>query len=255
MIYITGDTHGEFQRFSRKRFPGQDAMTKDDVMIIAGDFGGVWYGSGDTARLKSENWSLDELDGRAFTTLFVPGNHENYDRLMSDEFPLRPWKNGLVKVIRPSVLMLMRGEVYEIDGKRLFAFGGARSHDIWDGILDPADPDWKAQEKRLKQRKKTAYRVKGLTWWESEMPSREEMRRGLEALDTCGWEVDYVVTHCAPSGVQEALGRPETDDLTDYLEEIHGKLKYRQWFFGHYHRDQRIDSKDMLLYEAIVRVQ
>ena len=38
MIYITGDTHAEFKRFSKKVF---DA-TENDYVIICGDFGGVW---------------------------------------------------------------------------------------------------------------------------------------------------------------------------------------------------------------------
>ena len=33
----------------------------------------------------------------------------------------------------------MRGQVYEINGKTFFTFGGASSHDIQDGILDPND--------------------------------------------------------------------------------------------------------------------
>jgi len=43
MIYITGDTHGEFKyRFNTENFPEQREMTKDDYVIICGDFGGVW---------------------------------------------------------------------------------------------------------------------------------------------------------------------------------------------------------------------
>ena len=42
MIYITGDCHGDFKRFNKKNFPEQLEMTKDDFVIICGDFGGVW---------------------------------------------------------------------------------------------------------------------------------------------------------------------------------------------------------------------
>lgn len=43
MIYITGDTHGEFgRRFNTQNFPEQKPMTKDDYVIICGDFGGIW---------------------------------------------------------------------------------------------------------------------------------------------------------------------------------------------------------------------
>ena len=38
--------------------------------------------------------TLDELDRRSFTTLFIPGNHENYARLMSDEFQTADWHGG-----------------------------------------------------------------------------------------------------------------------------------------------------------------
>lgn len=42
MIYITGDTHSDFTRFSTDKFPIQSEMTKNDYVIICGDFGGVW---------------------------------------------------------------------------------------------------------------------------------------------------------------------------------------------------------------------
>ena len=45
MICITGDTHGGFQRFGNKYFPQQREMSRDDYMIISGDFGGLWDGS------------------------------------------------------------------------------------------------------------------------------------------------------------------------------------------------------------------
>lgn len=42
MIYITGDTHADFTRFSTDKFSIQKEMTKEDYIIICGDFGGVW---------------------------------------------------------------------------------------------------------------------------------------------------------------------------------------------------------------------
>ena len=42
MIFVTGDCHGEFQKFSTSAFPEQKEMTKDDIVIICGDFGAVW---------------------------------------------------------------------------------------------------------------------------------------------------------------------------------------------------------------------
>ena len=175
MIYITGDTHSDFRRFSRRVFPEQADMTKEDYVIIAGDFGGIWYSLEDSIHQRMERYNLDELDDRSFTTLFIPGNHENYDRLMSDEFPVEEWNGGMVKKIRPSILMLMRGEMYNIDGAKIFAFGGASSHDVSDGILDSSDPDWRKKAKDLERRGKHYFRVKGLSWWPAELPTEEEM--------------------------------------------------------------------------------
>ncbi len=41
-VWITGDIHGNPQRFSTDIFPEQKEMTKDDTVIILGDFGLVW---------------------------------------------------------------------------------------------------------------------------------------------------------------------------------------------------------------------
>lgn len=43
-IYITGDTHGGFQRFTTRNFPKLKEMSREDYVIIVGDFGGVWAG-------------------------------------------------------------------------------------------------------------------------------------------------------------------------------------------------------------------
>ena len=66
-IYITGDTHGDFQRFGSKYFPQQKEMSREDYVVIAGDFGGLWDGS-----QKDQYW-LDWLNKKPFTTLFVDG--------------------------------------------------------------------------------------------------------------------------------------------------------------------------------------
>ncbi|MCH5250676.1 MAG: metallophosphatase, partial [Lachnospiraceae bacterium] len=188
------------------------------------------------------------------TTLFVPGNHENYARLMSDEFPLKEWNGGMVKAIRPSIYMLMRGEMYEIDGAKFFAFGGASSHDISDGILDGADPDWQTKAKQLNRQGKYMYRIKGISWWEEELPTEEEMRHGLDVLNQNDWKTDFVITHCAPSSTQALLGFHDNNVLTKYLEEIRQKLTYKRWFFGHYHDNRQVNAQDILLYEQLVRV-
>ena len=59
MIYITGDCHGNFERFNASIFPEQNEMTKADCIIICGDFGGVWNKDEES---KVETMVLDWLD-------------------------------------------------------------------------------------------------------------------------------------------------------------------------------------------------
>lgn len=142
-IFITGDTHGNFSRFKKDIFYEQRGLNKDDLVLICGDFGGVWDGS------PRERYWLDWLEDKPFTTDFVSGNHENYELLST--FPVQEWYGGLAQYIRPSVIHLTRGQVFDICGKRFFTMRGASSHDITDGILEPDDPQFKQKFKRLNQ--------------------------------------------------------------------------------------------------------
>ena len=134
MIYATGDLHGNSLRFQPQYFPEQSEMTKDDYMIVCGDFGCVWNGD------KSDVPQFDRLEALPFTVLFVDGNHENFDAL--NEYPVAQWHGGMVHKIRPHVIHLMRGQAFELQGRMFFTMGGARSHDIADGILDMDSPDF-----------------------------------------------------------------------------------------------------------------
>lgn len=147
-IYVTGDIHAEPDRFNTENFPEQKELTRDDYMIICGDFGLVWA---EDKESKREKQLLDWLEDRPYTTLFADGNHENFTRL--NAFPVEEWHGGRVHKIREHVIHLLRGEMFDLDGKKLFAFGGARTHDIdgfatdaalkrdyTAGILQPDDP-------------------------------------------------------------------------------------------------------------------
>ncbi len=246
-LYITGDTHGDFQRFQPKRFREQNALTKDDVMLICGDFGGVWFGDG------RDDTGLDFLEQRPFTTAFVTGNHENYDALRT--YPLEEWNGAAIRRVRPSVILLERGQIFELDGKRFFTMGGASSHDIQDGILEPDDPQFRRKRRRLDARN-ALYRVNHRSWWKDELPSETEYQAARTALDKAGWEVDCIITHCCPSSIQDEFGGGlyQRDDLTEFLEEVRQRCRFRSWFFGHYHEDAVIEEQYVMLYEKIIQL-
>lgn len=124
-----------------------------------------------------------------------------------------------------------------------------------DGILEPDDPELRVKVKRL-EGAGALYRINHLTWWKEEMPSEQEYEEGRSCLEQNGWKCDYILSHCAPSSVQAQLscGRFDTDPLTVYLEEIKNRCEYRKWFFGHYHEDELVDDRHMVLYHGIERV-
>ena len=222
MIYVTGDCHGNFARFEQKHFSEQANMTKDDAVIIAGDFGGVWFGD------SRDDETLDWLERLPFTLAFVCGNHENYDAL--ERYPVAEWHGGKVHRVRPHVLHLMRGQIFELEGYRFFTMGGAKSHD-------------------------TNHRINHISWWRQELPSDEEYIEALQNLERYNWQVDYIITHCAPTSIALAGSRHnEADRLTDFLQEVRERATYHYWLFGHYHDNRAIDEKHILLWEQIVRV-
>ncbi len=248
MIYITGDTHSEFKhRFNMDNFPEQKRMTKDDYVIICGDFGGVW----DMEESKGEKYWLDWFDTRSYTLLFIDGNHENFTRLY--EYPEKQWHGGRVHELRPSVLHLMRGQVYVIDGKSIFTFGGAKSHDISGGILDRSDINFNNKKKRL-DRERASYRIRNESWWEQELANKEDMQEGLKNLATHDNSVDVIITHCCATSTQEifGMGLYTPDRVTDYLEKIKSGISYKKWFFGHYHDDRVVSEKETMVYEGMI---
>lgn len=132
--------------------------------------------------------------------------------------------------------------------------GGAPSHDIQDGILDPEEPGFKEQYWRM-HRDRAMFRVKGVSWWPEELPSDEEYDEARKNLDAHDWAVDYILTHCAPTGLtQKIIPGAQADRLTDFLEEVKNRAKYHYWLFGHLHDNRVVDKKHILLWEQIVQV-
>lgn len=247
MIFITGDTHGDFSRFSLENFPAQKEMTRDDYVIICGDFGGVWCGD------ERDEEVLDSLAQLPFTILFVSGNHENYDAL--EAYYVQAWHGGKAQFIRENVIHLMRGQVFTIDKKTFFTMGGATSHDVYDGILEPDAPDFIERFYELR-RMRGMFRINHYSWWKEELPSDLEYEEARQNLDACDWKVDYIITHCGPNSVIDILSRGtfEHDRLTDFLETVLVKTEYTKWFMGHYHEDKAI-GQHIVLYEEIMPLE
>lgn len=225
MIYITGDIHADIDigKLSTDRFPQQKSMSKNDSLIICGDFGLVWDNS------RREHYWRKWLADKNFTTLWVDGNHENFELL--EEFPFVDMFGGTVREICPSIYHLERGQIYSIEGKKFFAMGGASSHDKW-------------------------CRKEHISWWKEELPTAAEMNTAIDALDANNWTVDYVLTHCAPKSVQALLASwYENDSLTSFLDRVQQDLRFKRWFFGHYHTDRQLGEQFIALYDKIIPIE
>lgn len=230
MIYITGDIHGTHSvntRFNTRNFPEQKQLSKQDIVIVAGDFGLVWN------RDKEDQYWLKWLDQtKSFTTVFIDGNHENFDLL--EQYPTELWQGGLVHRVNNSVLHLMRGQVYEIEGLTFFTFGGAASHD-------------------------KAFRREGKSWWAREMPDDEEYQLALSNLEKYQWKVDIVITHtCTAQSLKWIQEQYSTeviaDEMHEYFQMIQNRLDYRQWYFGHFHQDVQLPDRQRLLYHDLLKI-
>lgn len=226
-IYITGDTHGgiDAKKLHTKNFPESRFLTKQDYLIITGDFG-IWKDS------KSQDF-LKWIDkNKKFTVLFVEGNHEDYTYLKT--FPLVNMFGSTVRKINDSIFQLLRGEIYTIENKTFFTFGGASSIDRF-----------------------SACRQEGIDWFQEEECSFLEERTALNNLEKHNYSVDYVITHTCASSTLDELGLlygffvEGYDNQNKFLEEIKHSLKYTGWIFGHFHKDLIINEKEVVLYNKI----
>lgn len=223
MVYITGDMHGDETRlYNRDWFK----LTGKDTLIICGDFGYLW---GNT---KLEKEMISYLGSRKFTVAFVDGTHDNLDLISRGRTTY--WHGGMVHRISGNLLHLMRGQIFEIEGKSFFTFGGGES----------TDKDM---------------RVENGLWWREEMPSPEEMAEGAAALDARNKKVDYIITHEPPSLVKSAmlLRYGETDrvnKLNGFFEEIDNMCEYKQWYFGSLHEDRQVTPKHTCVFKKTVKI-
>lgn len=225
-MYIFGDVHCPYDmgKLSTRKFTHQKKMTKNDFIIITGDFGVIWEDKPDGA----ERYWLKWLDSKNFTTLFVDGNHENFNRL--SEYPIENFQGGKAQQISKSVWHLMRGEIYSLEGKSYFTFGGGKSHDM-------------------------QYRTENKNWWKQELPTEREIHYARKNLLKKGNSVDVIITHCAPTHIQNFLWEKKNIDfsedgdlLTKYFEDVYHNISYKHWYFGHYHIDQEIEGNHHCVY-------
>lgn len=241
-VYLTGDVHGSAKMFSPKVFPLGSSLSADDYMLVAGDFGifPLWPGESlETSRPRSP---LRILLDAPWTTLFVDGNHENFEALL--KLPVEERFGGPVHVVWPNkIYHLMRGYTYNLHGRRFLCMGGAESTD-------------------------RSHRTEGVSWWPEEMPNEAELRRarrsmrrallprnnslrdfGIQIWTSIQFKptldhfkpIDYIVTHAPPAAWTAAAKRRQPGEFGALLDNWYRYARerrivgLRRWYCGHLH--------------------
>ena len=225
MIYITGDTHGFIDIGKLEAFASNTCLSNEDYIIVLGDFGAIWD-------VNSFNKFMEYYDRFPFTTLFVDGNHENFDFL--DSFHVDNWQGGKIHRISSKIIHLLRGEVFTLNGLKFLALGGAESDD---------------RERR----------VTHLSWWPQETIQMTDIEHALHSVSSTG-KLDYIISHTCPKKFlsKELLDtRPYKTDFTseERLDILAEKVVFSKWFFGHWHADMDIAQKIRAVYNEIIRIE
>lgn len=222
MIYVTGDTHGDFRRlyYFTQRFN----TTKDDILIILGDAGVNYHGDLRDDIKKNYIANLD------ITLFCIHGNHEQRPY----NFPYykeQDWHGGKVYIedTYPNIIFAKDGEIYDLNGYKTIVIGGAYSVD-------------------------KMYRIThNLGWWADEQPSEEIKQYVEQQLEKNSWNIDIVLSHTTPlkyeptevflSGIDQSSVDKTTEE---WLDKIEDKLDYKKWYCGHYHTEKKIDKLQIM---------
>lgn len=220
MIYYTGDIHGN--EFNVVRFCKRHNLTEEDVLIILGDVGANYFGDERDFVVKA---ALEKVKP---TVLCIHGNHEMRPATIPS-YQTKVWNGGVVwfEDAYPSVLFAKDGEIYDIEGLKHIAIGGAYSVDKY-------------------------YRLaRNYGWWADEQLSAEIKEFVEDQLRKNS--IDIVLSHTCPfkyepaemflPGIDQSTVDTSTEEWLDEIEEI---IDYKAWFCGHWHINKRIDKMHFL---------
>jgi predicted phosphodiesterase len=214
-LLILGDTHGDLRYAADMIKSAKDWNCHAIVQV--GDWGYTWPG-------YETNHSLQKLDRFLAKSnmhmYFIDGNHDNY----SDLQKRGAWQAREMQHFTNFVTYIPRGHVWEWDGVRFMAMGGAYSID---------------QE----------HRVQGQSWWPEELISYADMDYAARQLETFA-PIDVFLSHDCPEGVRkletylelttkeygisykmDEASRGNRRALRTIVEEAQPKVLYH----GHYH--------------------
>lgn len=226
-FYLTGDTHGDFSRFTYDFIDIKDPVG----VIILGDAGVNYYLNKRDYKLKQQ--LKDTLPNVIF--YLVRGNHEARPEsliTMKNVYDKRIEGNVWQEDEFPNIKYLQDGEVYTFNGKRALVIGGAYSVD---------------KEYRL---------VNGWQWFPTEQLNAAE--RENISRKYVGQHFDLILSHTCPYPWQPFdkfityIDQNKVDNSMEFwLEDFSHKVSYNLWIFGHFHDDRVINYFSQMVSEEI----
>jgi len=228
LLYITGDTHGDFSRVFYLCNTGQ-LQPERDTLIVLGDAGINYWGDARDTFLKNQLVRLP------ITLFCIHGNHEMRPEGIAS-YKESTWNGGTVymEAAYPNILFAKDGEVFDLCGSKAIVIGGAYSVDKF-------------------------YRIaRGLRWFEDEQPSEGIRARVENRLESVDWKIDTVLSHTCPLKYEptemflKVIDQSKVDKSTEkWLDTLEDRLAYNRWMCGHYHTEKRI-NKLQFLYKSIL---
>lgn len=224
MVYVTGDMHGDADRFSDPRLK---KLKKGDTLLVCGDFGFLWKGG------KAEQKLLKQIGGKKYSVCFLDGTHENFELLKG--YDVVDWNGGKAQQISNHLYHLMRGQIYELEGLKIFVMGGGESPDI-------------------------DIRFDNDTWSRDEIPTQAELLEGANNLEKVNCKVDIILTHEPPATIKGFLklkekGPVRVTALNAYFEELGKSVSFQKWYFGSMHVDKYISSTHTAVFTNVLDIR
>ena len=213
MIFVTADTHGEVERFEDKQLK---KVKKGDTLVILGDFGFVWDDS------DKEKKALSKLAKKPYTTLFIDGLGDSFEVL--NKYPDAVYCGAKSKEIaRDKIYYIKRGEVAEIEGRKLLFFGG---NDIYDPDIVESFDD----------------------------PTAADFENCSANLEKAADSVDYILTHIPSGRINRFINLDSyaTSETMDFFDLVAKDVEYKKWYFGCLHLDKYVSPKVQAVYMDVL---
>lgn len=209
-IYSIGDIDGKLSRFNVSWIKHNTGALKlsskdENFVIVTGNLGLV---TKDAFCGENRTFSHDEfqlLHKKPYTILFLEGETDWYEKYYKHSITNEEYMGGKVHKFERNVYHLRRGEIYQLNRFKIFAFGGS---------FKKIDED-------------------------EFIPNEEEVDYAIENLKKHKNKVDAIYTHFSPMEYEflnidkpkEEIERRKNvyDKLVNYIKK---KVKFKRWFYG-----------------------